>query len=314
MAVRTVYDSAAFRYGVRCYPTPPVLLAVVGRQVFDKEVRIQELHHRTLPQDAPDLSRFGIILTHYIERGGHGTVYLGKKDGRTVLVKQPAGAYFVSHFLREIALLEEIKHRAVVTSLFSGKFNESPFLVTEYLDGKSLTSILLDHHFSIKLSLLVAAEICAGLSAVHACGVMHRDIKPDNIMMLRSGQLLKIIDFGISQKVAAPKNSGGYGTACYAAPEQLGGICHDLRSDIYSVGVVLFQMLAHTLPRMENDIGNLLKLHKTTPVPSPAKFRSMPKPVEEITMIAMAPNPNDRFNSAAHMHVALANAISYLKL
>ena len=202
--------------------------------------------------------RYEILGT--LGKGGMGTVYraLDRDLGDEVAVKVLLPAAFdegttVSVTLKqEIQLARKITHRNVVRTHDLGEADGLRFLTMEYVPGTTLRDIL-DKKGALALApgLQIAKQLCRGLTAVHEAGIIHRDIKPPNIMVLPNG-VVKLMDFGIARAAegADPATQGGQavGTPCYMSPEQAIGGALDARSDIYSVGVVLYELFSGMRP------------------------------------------------------------------
>jgi serine/threonine-protein kinase len=230
----------------------------------------------------------------------------------------------ISRFKREARIAAAVQHPNVVSIVDFGTTEEQqPYMVMEMLHGQSLGERL-EHMPGLTLEELVriAASTLRGLDAVHAAGITHKDIKPDNIFLHQEGNqtVPKILDFGISslvhadgQRTSAHTTKDGVfvGTPEYMSPEQCrGGQAIDLRSDIYSMGVVLYEALVGKLPFESENTGDLIvAIVKSTP-PSLDELRpDLPRSVAEVVRKAMALKPEQRFGSAGEMREALLTAL-----
>jgi serine/threonine protein kinase/Tol biopolymer transport system component len=218
----------------------------------------------------------GETVTHYriYERlggGAMGVVYRAKdlRLGRSVAIKflhQSSPAELVQRFQREARASSALNHPHICTVFDVGDYSGRPFLVMEYLDGKTLAQLLHDQRFSIEQIVDIGTQIADGLEAAHAAGVVHRDIKPANIFVTERGQA-KILDFGLAKLAIEERAAAGaeadtqvlhaanltmhgmaVGTVAYMSPEQALGEQVDARSDLFSLGVVLYEMAAGDLP------------------------------------------------------------------
>ena len=254
-----------------------------------------------------------------IGRGGMATVYRGRDRtlDRPVAVKviRPdlaQDATFRERFRREAGAAAGLSHQHIV-SIYDAHLSEPPYyMVCEYVSGGSLQDRLAGSGaLPVAEALSLAGKVCAALGQAHAQGLIHRDVKPSNILLTGSGEP-KLADFGIAQARTAPKlTEAGMapGTAHYASPEQVQGKELDPRSDLYSLGVVLYEMLAGQVPfEAETPVSIGLK-HLTEPLPSLRPFRpEIPAAVEAVVRKALTKEPEGRYASAAEMQAALEKA------
>jgi DNA-binding NarL/FixJ family response regulator len=238
-------------------------------------------HHprpRPAAPDAPRLCPGDVVHGYAIERmlgdGGMGSVYLACQLslGRKVAVKFLADRFsrdrdFVRRFDRESAVLANLSHPNIVTIFDKGVLDGRYYFVMEYVDGVCLREILTRAKFSAEQVLRTAMVLCEALEYAHSQGVIHRDIKPENLLFTRAGQL-KVTDFGLARLIHGKSPDGSsitptgtlMGTQDYMAPEARHSGKHvDHRCDIYSLGVILYEMLAGELPvgRFEAPSGRM---------------------------------------------------------
>ncbi len=204
--------------------------------------------------------------------GAMGQVYLAEhlRMGRTCAIKVMSSALLanaaaIARFDREASNASRISHPGVVSVYDFGEANDGiVFLAMEYVDGVPLTKLLEEQRaLPVDRALRIARQIAGALSAAHELGIVHRDLKPDNIMIGRNRDgtdCVKVVDFGISKGVQGPSQTLTMtgliiGTPAYMSPEQLAGDAVDGRSDIYSLGLVLFHMLAGALPFASGEDG-----------------------------------------------------------
>jgi pimeloyl-ACP methyl ester carboxylesterase/tRNA A-37 threonylcarbamoyl transferase component Bud32 len=258
-------------------------------------------------------------LDHEIGRGGMATVYLATdvRHDRRVAVKvlspELAAAIGPERFLREIGITARLAHPHILPLLASGDADGLLYYIMPYVDGESLRDRLdRETQLPIDDAVQIAREVADALAYAHSHDVVHRDIKPENIL-LGSGHAV-VADFGIARALTAA--SGGpltgtgiaLGTPAYMSPEQSAGDTHlDGRSDIYSLGCVLYEMLAGSPPFSGPTVQSLLARHAVDPVPPIHTVRStVPHALERVVLQALAKVPADRFATARQLHQALA--------
>ncbi|MDP9455808.1 MAG: Stk1 family PASTA domain-containing Ser/Thr kinase [Actinomycetota bacterium] len=260
-------------------------------------------------------------LVRALGSGGMAKVYLAHDEvlGRDVALKMLRGAYaedeeFVERFKREAQAAARLSHPNIVAVYDRGRSEDgSYYIAMEYVPGGTLKDrIVRDGALAPGVSAGVAEQIADALSAAHEQGVIHRDIKPQNALVTRSGDV-KVTDFGIARAAASPSvtaTSVVLGTAAYMSPEQAQGKPVGPASDLYSLGVVLYEMLTGALPfEAENPVAVSLK-HINELAPSPREANpEVPEALDAITLRLLAKNPEDRYPSAA----ALANDLERLQ-
>lgn len=205
-------------------------------------------------------------------------------------------------FFREAQIAGKLSHPAIVAIYDVGEDFDLSYLVMEYLDGENLQRYCQKESLlPLKKVLYVLAETATALHYAHTHGVIHRDIKPANIMLLKNEEI-RVTDFGIAKAVSDSKTKSGVvlGTPNYMSPEQINGQDLDGRSDVFSLGVVFFELLTGQLPFHGRTLANLFYQITQAKHPSPSKINpKIPKPCEQILNRAMAKNPDRRFRSAA---------------
>ena len=251
-----------------------------------------------------------------IATGGMADVYeandlIGKKIVSLKIMKEslmdePNNAI---RFHNEAMAAASLSHPNIVRVLGVGDVNGRPFMVNEYIQGQTLRDKL---NFTQSLSLGetcdVMLQLTAGISYIHKHGLVHRDIKPDNLFYLPSGEL-KIGDFGISTPIGTkPVGDSIQGTIYYCSPEVLMGKPAERSNDIYSMGVVFFEMLTGRIPfdgKCAEDIANRIVRSR---FPEASKFMSsLPKSIDKLIAEACRKNPSERFASADEFHDAIVN-------
>ncbi len=267
------------------------------------------------------LERLGVALAarYKIERelgqGGMAKVFLAHdlKYERAVAVKvlRPdlAAEIGATRFLREIQIAARLHHPHILPLYDSDQAGELVYYVMPYITGETLRQRLArERQLPVAESLQIAREVLDALSYAHAAKVVHRDIKPANIL-LEGGHAL-VADFGIARALGEAHTTTGQliGTPAYMSPEQVDGSEHlDGRSDIYSLGCVLFEMLVGQPPFRGSTVTAVIANRLSTPVPSPRAFRELvPDAVDAAVKRAMATLPADRFSTAAQFAEALS--------
>jgi serine/threonine-protein kinase len=262
-----------------------------------------------------------------IKRGGMGAVYLGKHVlmDKTVAIKvlHPALALdddVVRRFSREAKAASRISHpHAVSVTDFGESENGVVFLVMEYLDGRTLKEVIKSEGpMRLERAAEILRQVAGGLDAAHEQGVVHRDLKSDNIMLSKTngGEWAKVLDFGIAKIQEAGRDADitaanlVIGTPQYMSPEQCsqsGAI--DSRSDIYSLGIILYEMLSAELPFAgESPTVIMMKQVQDPPPPIRAIRPEVPEAVSQIILKALAKQPADRFQTAGELSEAFSQA------
>jgi serine/threonine protein kinase len=215
-------------------------------------------------------------------------------------------------FLQEYEIVQRIRHRSVVQLYDLGISDEHAWVVMEYFREGDLRRRM-RAGMRPRPALRTAIAIARALEAMHACGVLHRDLKPGNVMLREDGSPA-LIDFGMSKDTALAQEvtDAGliFGTPHYMSPEQGHGEPIDARSDLYSLGVIVFEMLAGHKPYVAENPMAIIYKHRKEPVPAlPAPFRSMQPMIERF----LAKDPRDRYANATEARIALQNAYRLLK-
>jgi serine/threonine-protein kinase len=243
----------------------------------------------TTPVEGPGrLGRYQVVSP--LGRGGMATTYQARRlrDGATVALKVPHefcldDATFVARFLREGRLGEQLHHPGIVRILEAGEEGGRPFIAMELLAGRTLKHELRERgRFSVRRSLELTRAVAEALDYAHAKGVVHRDLKPDNIMVLPDGSL-KVMDFGIARKAGGEGLTSTHlfiGTPLYAAPEMVDPKHIDHRVDLYALGIILYEMLEGDVPFSADSPYRVLEMHQRAPLPRREELRHpVPPPV-----------------------------------
>ncbi|HEY9898507.1 MAG TPA: protein kinase [Pantanalinema sp.] len=259
-------------------------------------------------------------------RGGMGVVYKATDTrlGRTVAVKElllsnalPEVERLdtVERFRREAMAAARMSHPNIVTVYDYGQDGDRHYMAMELLEGKSLGDFLEQKKsFSIKQVVDISVQICAALDYAHQAGVVHRDIKPDNIMLADTGAV-KLTDFGVARvKSDLPSmttTGTTLGTIAYISPEQL---CDsrlvDGRSDLFSLGALIYEMLTFKTPFDAGNLGGtILNIMNAAPTPPSEINAQVPPKLEAVVLRALKKTPEERYNRAAEMGHALSAAL-----
>jgi eukaryotic-like serine/threonine-protein kinase len=275
------------------------------------------------------------VVSHYrleeeIGRGGMGVVYRATDTrlGRGLAIKMlPADATADpdrnARFVREAQAASALNHPHIVTIYDIDAAEGVTFIAMELVDGTPLDRLLAAGPLTIAQALEYGAQIAAALEAAHASGIVHRDIKPGNIMITRDGRV-KVLDFGLAKlverapdeatKTALATRAGVIlGTAAYMSPEQAEGRPVDRRSDIFSLGGVLYEMLAGRRPFAgTSDIGVITAILRDTPTPVQSARRDVPAAVAAIVDRCLAKDPAMRYQDAGALGAALSGVLARL--
>jgi eukaryotic-like serine/threonine-protein kinase len=247
--------------------------------------------------------------------GGMANVYLAEDEvlGRRVAIKilndRHAGDdQFVERFRREAKNAASLSHPNIVSIYDRGEAEGTYYIAMEYLDGRSLKELIVARGPApIHLAVDYARQILAAIRFAHRHGIVHRDIKPHNVLVDGEGRL-KVTDFGIARAGVSQMTEAGsiIGTAQYLSPEQAKGAPVDQTSDLYSVGVVLYELLTGVVPFSgDTPVEIAMKHLSTVPQPPSAKRADVPRDLDLVVMRALAKDPSERYQSAEEMDADL---------
>jgi DNA-binding response OmpR family regulator len=255
----------------------------------------------------------GYKVLRRIGEGGMAKVYLAEREEtrlqlvlKVIETNVARDEQFLQRFLRECRIISKLQNEHVVSIYDHGVTDDCAFLAMEYFAGGDLKARIAGGLSSIQ-ALKVLMQIARALEAVHAAGVVHRDLKPQNIMF-REGSRLALVDFGLAKEIDGRSTVTHAGlilaTPLYMSPEQYEGVRQDERSDLYSVGVILYEMLTGKLPFMASNAPALAYQHVNSPVPRlPQRLSGYQGIVDKL----MAKRPEDRFQSARELFAYIAH-------
>jgi serine/threonine-protein kinase len=278
---------------------------------------------------AETLSRVGRFdILEELGKGSMGQVYkaLDPKINRLLAIKtirfsdefeEDLIQEIKERFFREAEIAGQLSHPSIVTIYDVGEDRDLTYMAMEFLEGENLEKYIFKENLLPFTKILdIIAEVAEALAFAHRADVIHRDIKPANIMLLKNGGV-KVTDFGIAKAISSSRTKTGVilGTPNYMSPEQIMGQKMDLRSDIFSLGVLFFQLLTGELPFHGENLSSLL--YQITQIRHPS-LRSynpkIPRVCEQILNKALAKDPKDRFSSAEEMEKIIKLLISKIEL
>jgi len=250
-----------------------------------------------------------------ISEGGMATVFRARRleDGGIVALKIlreqfASDVEFITRFEREARAVSELIHPHMVRVYDSGADGNVHFIAMEYVEGENLKEYIRRHsRLEAPRALEIAAQVCDALEYAHAHGIVHRDIKPQNILLTREGRV-KVTDFGIARAMSSAtitQTGTVLGSVQYLSPEQARGAAVGPSTDIYSLGVVLFEMVTGTLPfEGDSPIATALAHVNQTPPPPRGLAPALPVRVEGIILFALAKSPSRRYRTPGEMRQA----------
>ena len=255
-----------------------------------------------------------------IARGGMGTIMAAQDERlhrqvavkllKDELVQDPR---FVERFRREARSVAALSHPNIATVFDYGEDDHRHFIVMEYAEGKDLARVLReDGPLSLDRTVRITVQVCNALAHAHAAGVVHRDVKPANVIIGPSDRV-KVTDFGIARAAGdstLTATGSVLGTAQYISPEQASGTRVTPATDVYSLGIVLYEMLTGAVPFTGDSPVAVAMQQVSEPVPSPSSLNAeVPASLDDVVMRATAKEPGDRYADAREMGAAIGTAL-----
>jgi len=284
--------------------------------VWEPSVQDDAAYTRTVSVNTTDPMIGRLIDGRYqvrsrIARGGMATVYLATdlRLERRVAVKVMHGhladdSQFKQRFIQEARSAARLAHPNVVNVFDQGQDADSAYLVMEYLPGITLRDLLVEYgSLTSQQTIDITEAVLSGLAAAHKAGIVHRDLKPENVLLADDGRI-KIGDFGLARAASANTATGAalLGTIAYLSPELVTRGVADTRSDIYAVGIMMFEMLTGEQPFKGEQPMQIAYQHANDTVPAPSgKNSKVPAELDELVMWATARDPEQRPRDARAM-------------
>jgi serine/threonine-protein kinase len=266
------------------------------------------------------------LIQQALGRGGMARVYKGvdthlKRPVAIKVVEERlrASATYAQRFEREAQAVANLKHPNIVTVFHFGRHENLYYLVMEYIDGADLDAIMRNYESNGELMphadvIRILEAVGGALDYAHAQGVIHRDVKPSNIMLERSGRSV-LADFGLALRVSEGTVGETFGSPHYISPEQARNSANAVpQSDLYSLGVIAYELLAGAVPFDDPNPTTLAMQHIMAAVPSPRAFnRDLSEQIEQVLFRALAKTPEERYPTAAALVAALGQAVDAMK-
>jgi serine/threonine protein kinase len=275
---------------------------------------VPDSHTKTVQIPAKEIERGTTIADRYevmeeLGRGGMGNVYrvVDKKINEEMALKLlhpviAAEEKTIERFKNELKLARKITHKNVCRMYDLNEEEGTPYITMEYVRGEDLKSMIrMTGQLSVRRALSIAKQICEGLAEAHRIGVLHRDLKPRNIMVDKEGNA-RIMDFGIARSLKAEGITGDgimVGTPEYMSPEQVKGEETDERSDIYSLGIILFEMLTGKIPFDGDTSLTIAFKQRTEEPPDPLDFNTqIPEELSTVILKCMEKEKKKRYQNS----------------
>ena len=276
----------------------------------------QVLPRRSLETSFPDSAIEGYEILDKLGEGNTGLVYLARSQGQppqTYAIKILKSMHAIpidereestERFIREAEVMEDISHPNIVKIIDSGLFGDEqrPYIVMEYVEGKTLRDYIeqSDEALEVEAVMIIASKIAAALEEIHDEGFCHRDIKPDNIIISKDDEV-KLMDFGLASlpDSTLTLQDNLLGSPAYMSPEAYTNADSDPRSDLFSLGVLMYECLTKRLPWKSSNLAMLAYESQHLKIIRPAKRnKDIPFLVDELVMKLLSQDPDDRYQSA----------------
>jgi serine/threonine protein kinase len=265
----------------------------------------------------------GYEIRERIGKGGMATVYLALQTSmnRLVAIKllphdMMKDESYLQRFEREVSIVSTLEHRNIVPVYDHGNYNGQPYIIMRYMNAGSVDDLIRQGPLKPEKYLDIISQVAPALDYAHGKQVLHRDLKPSNILLDDDGGAY-ITDFGIARILGAENadatltTQGVVGTPSYMSPEQAQGLQLDGRSDLYGLGVMLFEMATGQRPFQSDTPYTIAVMQVTTPPPAPRSINpAIPGAIEQVIYKALKKRPEDRYQTAMELSEALKMAIS----
>src|SRR5215471_6762254 len=250
-------------------------------------------------------------ILQLLGQGGMGAVYkaydqeLDRMVGLKVIRPELAGNVKVLHrFKQELILARQVTHRNVIRIFDLGSAGGMKFITMEFIEGRDLSALVEERRRPPLECVLIMRQVCRALEAAHGEGVIHRDLKPQNIMVNESGRVW-VMDFGLARSTemhGLTQTGSVLGTPAYMSPEQAKGVNLDTRSDLFSFGIIFYEMLTGVLPfEADTVLGSLLKRTQEPPKPPRELNPEIPQEINDLVMKCLAIDPANRYQTAGEL-------------
>jgi serine/threonine protein kinase len=280
---------------------------------------IEMMTSDTLPKGTILSDRYRIDA--FLAEGGMALVYRAhdlrlERDVALKIVKDDFANSpdYQAAFINEAKLAAKVNHPNLVNVFDQGVDGDFDYLVMELVEGKTLREILTKFgKIESNRALDVIAAVLAGLSALHRAGIIHRDVKPENIILANDGRI-KVTDFGLARPASMAQSAAAplLGTVAYISPEALRGQSVDARSDLYAVGIVLFELLTGEQPFNAEDSRAVARMHLQERVPAPSSLNpAVSTEVDALVLKSTSQSADARFDSASSMLAEVKRAVSH---
>jgi serine/threonine-protein kinase len=257
------------------------------------------------------LDQFTIVKA--IGHGAFSDVFLAEDpDGRQVVLKCPHESIMgdvstFDRFRRELEISRHLQHPGIQRPIDFTSDRSRPYMVMEYIDGETLRAMLSrEKKLSVEKAVDFGRQLASAMAYAHSQGVVHRDLKPENVLVTSDGKLV-VTDFGVAFMAGARRLtwrwfSTALGTPDYMSPEQIQGKRGDARTDVYAIGVMLYEMLAGRVPWEGDNALSVMSQHINAPVPPLHELNSaVPPPIDGIVRKCLRKDPNERYEDASSL-------------